>query len=377
MRCVTVCPAVSSQFNLLHPMTSIIWRKTPPLPPVRRDSLFSHLQCVVIGQKVFVVGWAPGAGGWPVVVYHIRSDSWNIHSWSPTRDAALTTYHSELVLIGGVEIGTGRLTNRVLVWQEGEWHPSLPPMTVARSSASAVSSGNLIIVAGGDTSPDSLPWSSTNVVELFNGHSWMMAQPLPVAGWGMKIVLLNGELYLGGQRLLGMVQDREVFRATVQSLVNSTENDSQSQVWTRLPPVPHLIYSVAGYNNKILAFEGLSGAAIRAYFPPTQSWVHVEDAPAPLSFFHGCTLALPTGDLMVVTGYGACIGQLEGMECDYCACIKWSNQSNLGHVVQRVVLCHSYIMGGDAHTIRNFFGNNRPFYVEKNCGNLGIEFWVI
>ena len=151
MRCVTVCPAVSSQPNLLHPMTSINWRKRSPLPPVGGSII--PLQCAVIGQEVFVVGCVSDAGGFPVVVYHIRSDSWNIHSWPPTCDAALTTYHSQLVLIGGQEIGIGRIinrVNRVLVWQEGEWHPSLPPMTVARRYASAVSSGNIIIVAGGD-----------------------------------------------------------------------------------------------------------------------------------------------------------------------------------------------------------------------------------
>ena len=284
-------------------------------------------------------GWVPDARGYAVVVYHIRSDSWNIHSWPPTHYAALTTYHSQLVLIGGVEIGTVVATNGVLVLQEGEWRPSLPPMTVARHRASAVSSGNLIIVAGGRTSP--FP-SSTGVVELFNGHSWMMTQPLPVACWDMKIVLLDGELYLGG----GVELDREVFRATVQSIVESTENDSQFQVWTTLPP--HLIGSIAGYNDKVLSLEegGRSRAAISAYHPHTQSWVHVEDAPAPIPFLRSSALTLPTGDLMLVTHDAAWIGQLEGMECDYCACLQWSNQSNLGHVVLSVVLCHSYIMGG-------------------------------
>ena len=285
------------------------------------------------------MGWASDARGWPVMVYRITSDSWNIHNWPPTCYAALTTYHSQLVLIGGVEIGTGIATNRVWVWQEGEWHPSLPPMTVARYSASAVSSGNLIIVAGGHTLP--FP-SSTDVVELFNGHSWMMAQPLPAARWGMKIVLLNGELYLDG----GVGQGHEVFRATVQSIVESTENDSQFQVWTTLPP--HLIGSIAGYNDKVLSLkEGRpSRAAISAYYPHTQSWVHVEDAPAPLPLFCSGALTLPTGDLMVMTHDAAWIGQLEGMECNYCACLQWSNQSNLGHVILRVVLCHNYIMGG-------------------------------
>ena len=288
------------------------------------------------------MGWALDTRGWPVMVYHIRRDSWNIHSWSPTGDAALTTYHSQLVLIGGQEISTGKNTKKVWGWQEGKWRPSLPQMTVARCRASAVSSGNLIIVAGGDTSPHpSLTLSSTDVVELFNGHSWMRAQPLPVACWGMKIVLLNGELYLGGG-----VGQGHVLRTTVQSIVDST-GTSQSQVWTRLPPTSYLLCSIAKCSEKILAFEDrLIRNAISAYHPHTQSWVHVEDTPNPISLHRTCALTLPTGDLMVVTGDGAWIGQLEGKECDYCACLQWSNQSNLGHVVLRVVLCHSYIMGG-------------------------------
>ena len=149
MRCVTGCPAVSSQPNLLHPMTSINWKRTSPLPFSSAGEIFRS--CVVIGQEVFVVGWLLNERGWPVMVYHINSDYWAIHSWSLMHHAALTTYHSQLVLIGGEEIATGRATNTLLVWQNGEWCPSLPSMTVARRRAAAVSSGKHINVAGGVT----------------------------------------------------------------------------------------------------------------------------------------------------------------------------------------------------------------------------------
>ena len=312
MRCVTVCPAVSSQPNLLHPMTSIIWRKTSPLPVAYL--LASRLQCAIIGAEVFVVGLVLDPRS-PVQVYNVTNHSWAIHSWSPTCYAALTTYHSQLVLIGGEEIGTGRVTNRVLVWQEGEWHPSLPPMTVARREASAVSSGNLIIVAGGETSLHGLTVSIADVVELFNGHSWMMAQSLPVARCDMYSVLHNGVWYLGGGVELG----RDVFKATVQSIVDSTHRPTQCQVWTRLPPTPHPIYSIAVFNQQLMAIEeGPSSTAICAYFRHTQSWVHVDDIPVAL-FFSSCALTLPTGDLMVVDDDVAWIGQLEGMEC---ACLQ-------------------------------------------------------
>ena len=138
-------------------MTSIVWRKTSPLPPLQVAVDHYGLQCAIIGQNVFLVRWEWAVGCDPVFIYNIARGSWNIHSWSPIHFAALTTYHSQLVLIGGQEKSTRRVTNTVLVWQEGEWHPSLPPMTVARCNASAVNSGDLIIVAGGLViSPQSL-----------------------------------------------------------------------------------------------------------------------------------------------------------------------------------------------------------------------------
>lgn len=266
--------------------------------------------------------------GSPILVYDIRRDLWEIHSRSPTRSPALTTYHSQLVLIGGREIATHRATNIVFVWQEREWRPSLPPMTLARYRASAISSGSHIIVAGGLVTPTHSTVDSTGHVEVFDGHFWMIVQSLPMACRCMKSALHNRMWCLGG----GEEQGSEVFRATVQSIVDSTRQPTQPQVWTRLPPIPHQICGIASFGQQLVAIGGRpDNTMISAYFPPNQSWVHVEDTPSfsslpPLS---SCALALPTGGLMVVTESGAWIGQLKGMKYVCCARLQCSNQSTL------------------------------------------------
>ena len=163
----------------------------------------------------------------------------------------------------------------------------------------------------------------TDNVELFDGLSWKMAQSLPVASWFRCSVLHNGVWYLGG----GGEQGREVFRATVQSIVDSTQRPTPSQVWTRLRSPFRVICGIVVLGQQLLAFNGdlsrHNRDEIIAYYSHTQSWVHVEDIPAVMPSSSSCALTLPTGDLMVVTDDGETwIGQLEGKECDYCACLQ-------------------------------------------------------
>ena len=105
-------------------------------------------------------------------IYDINRDYWGIHSIAPTYRSALTTYRSQLVLAGGMEVASGSVTKSVHVFENGEWCPSIPAMTLARRGASAVSRGQHLIVAGGDT------YYYTDIVEVFDGRSWSTAQVL-------------------------------------------------------------------------------------------------------------------------------------------------------------------------------------------------------
>ena len=174
-------------------------------------------------------------------IYDINRDYWGIHSIAPTYRSALTIYRSQLVLAGGMEVASGSVTNSVHVFENGEWSPSIPAMTLARRGASAVSRGQHLIVAGGDT------YYYTDIVEVFDGRSWFTAQSLPQKCGYMKSVVYNDVWYVCG----GLEQGCEVYTAPLQFIVESTR-DTQSTVWTKLPPTPHWYSSIAIFGQQRL-----------------------------------------------------------------------------------------------------------------------------
>ena len=200
-----------------------------------------------------------------IYMYDINRDYWDVHSIAPTYLSALTTYQSQLVLAGGREVASDSVTNSVYLFENGEWCSSIPAMTVARSSASAVSSGQHLIVAGGYIDLD---YEETDIVEVFDGHSWANAQPLPEACCDMKSVLYNDEWYVCG----GEGQGNEVYSAPLQSVVKSIQS-IQPTVWTKLPPAPHQYSSLAISRQWLLAVGGgwPPTSAVHAFSPHSQS----------------------------------------------------------------------------------------------------------
>ena len=197
------------------------------------------------------------------------------------------------MLAGGREVASGSVTNSVRVFENGEWCPSIPAMTVARHGASAVSRGQHLIVAGGDT-----VGGNTDIIEIFDGRSWSTVQSQPQRCTFMKSVVYNDVWYVCG----GAGQGREVYSATLQSIVESTQ-DTQSTVWTKLPPTPHEHSSIAIFGRQLLAIGGglLSPtSALHTFSPLFQSWLLVGDLPVALS--STCSLTLPNGELMTLGG---------------------------------------------------------------------------
>ena len=79
----------------------------------------------------------------------------------------------------------GSATNRLWVLDgQSHWTQPLPPMLTKCYGASAVSTGNHLIVAGGLSDEDPL-----DIVQVYNGHEWMRAQPLPKACYFIKCAL--------------------------------------------------------------------------------------------------------------------------------------------------------------------------------------------
>ena len=252
-------------------------------------------QAVWLEDKLYVGGGETTGDPAKLYVYTFSTDTWSAMK-IPAYYFALITYHSQLTLVGGKTRGNGSVTNKLWTLNShGEWREILPPMTVKRSSASAVEYVKNIVVAGGadDTG------SYIDIVEVYNGH-WIKAECLRKPCVQMKSTVFNGHWYLmGGDR-----QGTEVYCRSLASLIASCQLGEKPLpfVWERLADVPHQFSSPTVFGNRLIAVGGGDPrtSSIHAYSPLTQSWIHVGDMPVKL----GCTCAisLPTGRLMVIGG---------------------------------------------------------------------------
>ena len=254
-----------------------------------------NAQAVVLGNKVYIGGGImdPGSPS-RLLVYDYTKESWEILN-TPVQWYALTTYHSQLVLVGGVDPDTLEATNQLWVLDEQyRWTQPLPPMTIKRYQASTVILGDYLIVAGGCGGSDD---SHLDTVEVYDGHQWMMAQSLPRACSCMKTTLYDGNWYLAS----GIGQGSEVYHVSLTSLIptihfKEAKHCKQTSVWKQLPDAPLMQFTPAVLRKQLITVGG--GSAIHAYSPNTKSWVHVGDLP--IACDATCTLVLPTGELLVV-----------------------------------------------------------------------------
>ena len=258
-----------------------------------------NAQAVVLNNKVYVGGGFTEdvTAAANVYTYDLTTDTWETLQ-SPTRFSALTTYHNKLLLVGGEEASTGQITNQLWVFEEGEqtWTQPLPPMPTSRLGASAVSYQDYLIVAGG----------LLNTVEVFDGHQWVTADPLPENCCSMKSTSHDGHYYLMG----GYTQGTSVFYTCLQSLVEkatqhpptSPSNTDQPSVWKTLTDTPHQLSSTTIFGGTLVAVGGQPGqSSLHLYFPLTQSWLPAGEMP--LGVHMTCTVTLPTGEMMVIGGW--------------------------------------------------------------------------
>ena len=232
-----------------------------------------------------------------ILNYEFTTDTWKCLK-SPTNLSAFTTYMEKLVLVGGRDPSTYTPSKQLWVIDpedEQTWTQPLPPMPTPRLGASAAAIQYNLIVAGGLGSRV----KALNVVEMFNGWQWVVAQSLPRPCSEMKSAIYNGNWYLVG----GYGQDKEVFCCSLESVVASAQSKVTKRVWKTLAEVPHKWSSAAVWKGYLIAVGGFGPSSdILFYHHPTQSWVKVGDCPVGRD--STCTIVLPTEELLMVGGRG-------------------------------------------------------------------------
>ena len=216
---------------------------------------------------------------------------------TPTYWYTLVVYDSELLLVGGREYHTFEITNKVFTMRDGQFVEVLPPMKERRYSLSAVSSGSVLVVAGGENISGEL-----SSVEVFKDGQWTTAPSLPSAGYDMQSALHGDQWYL-------ITFQGKVFCASLQSLISGADKSP----WETLPDSPNQPSAAAFFGGHLLSIGGgflNPTTAIHAFSTFTQSWEHAADLP--LSLNMPTAVALLSKQLIVSVAARVLHGKLKG-----------------------------------------------------------------
>ena len=218
-------------------------------------------------------------------IYSPATNEWTTLD-TPVYWFVLTTYHSQLVLVGGNEyklIGEDtprgptydQCTNKLWTLSEdGQWQETLPPMpTPCGNHASAVSHGDHLLVISRDCH------ASSNKACVYNGYHWASVQHPPLCLHSTTSTIFNGHWYVMGMGV--------TYSASLDSLLASCQPSETSQpsstVWKDLACVPSGLDFPAVFGNTLVAVKApgvcYNTISLYAYSSVTKSWVDKGDTP--------------------------------------------------------------------------------------------------
>lgn len=267
-------------------------------------------QAVVIGESVYVGGGSTGSGrgelsDFVVFRFDLTKNEWNSLPPCSVICFGLVYFMSELVLVGGRELGGG-VSSRVCHFKTDtqKWEEFIPPMPTPRMAPCMTATQSALIVAGG------MSIDAMSLVEVYSTvtSQWHKVDPLPLPCTLATSVTISNTWYILGGFLPGYKPSKVVLSAPVDSLVQKATSDSKHKspsVWEMLPDTRFCGTTAATFGNHLLLVGGFDakGCACRAiyvYTPHSNSWVKVTELPVPRE---GCTaVELPNKKLFVVGG---------------------------------------------------------------------------
>ena len=289
------------QVNLENPLVYLEWEHYTTLPVGMQ-----HAQGVIVGNKVYVGGGmtTDTKGDTNIYVFdHTieRPTVTSIPTPGPTRWSTLASFHSQLVLAGGT-IDSVKATNELWALRDDgcTWEQPFPPMPQACWGATAVSSGDHLLVAGGVGSDH--PLTPLDTVQIYNAKSkwWVPSKPIPKCCYFMKSTLLDGDWYLAG----GRWQYSKIFHASLESLIEISDT-RKKEIWRSLPELlRRRCFSISVCHGQLMAVGGVTNAGptreIQVYSSKKQSWIEVEYMPRHSD--STCTIVLPTEEMLLIGG---------------------------------------------------------------------------
>ena len=304
--------------DIFHPLTSFDWKECPSFSSASKHHNIFRLprltgEYTLFQDKIYAVldqpqGKHPCRG--TLCVFSLSTNkpaSWYVYD-APATDYALTTYNSQLVIVGGREFkgwtALRETTNKLWVSGDGgrNWECSLPPMPTKRYKALAMSVGRslqCLIVAGGQKSNSDY----LSLVEVLRERQWFVVRSPNILRGATKSTLHRGYWFLMGK--FGC------YCANVNSLLTSlpgmleTKPTGGREIWKECKIPFDSEYHLISFGEHLLSIIYTERqVVIYAYQPVSQSWVRIHDLHLVIyQKFILLSERLSSGELLVVVRY--------------------------------------------------------------------------
>ena len=250
------------------------------------------------------------------VVYIRRDDTNKIYAYDTTnmrweqlpdslnRDCSIAVINGLLTTVGGYQNGySGELFSLPLRGWNRKWTREFPRMPTKRSGTTALWTGTVLVVAGGEGEGG----TKLSEVEVMRGGVWSTAAPLPEPLHCASATICNAHIYIvGGMK--DFSASKSVYTCSLDALLQSCQQRWFGGVWSnvRVADLPVIHSTCVSLHGRLLAIGGedtnsLPTTAIHMYNPSTNSWNVISHMTTSRNDCYAAVL--PDNQLMVVGGF--------------------------------------------------------------------------
>ena len=224
----------------------------------------AYATAVLIGRNVYLAGGeAPGFRSSQIVqVYNIDTGKWSTFPPAPQYWSEAIAINNNLVLIGGRESSTGKITNMVSTWlvEEERWTQTIPPMSTRRLRPGVLLLKNYLFVFCGLGEDDKTLLDSFEVLNI-EENQWssgrgLLPRPLEF----LKLGVFGDAVIITSARTSTTTSTIKSWKILVCVLEDSVTNSSSQPIqWTPIACTPSYDSSLLTNSKQPVLVGGFRG----------------------------------------------------------------------------------------------------------------------
>ena len=252
---------------------------------------------VIISDHLYVCGgFCPDVDlACQVQVFDVNDNTWSTLPLSPLYDSHGVAINNKLVLFGGLEASSNRVTNLVSTWTGHGWQQDIPPMPTKRLRPGVTTYRTFVVVAGGIGEDEQTLLSSIDILNISTPQWWTPTNlQLPQPMHTLQFTISSAHLCFASACISydratnASTTTQAVWQLPVTALENvlTTGGDVTSHQWTAIAPTPYYHSAILPDTAHIVAVAGRDysfkpTSDVCVYNPNTNKWSKVGQLSVP------------------------------------------------------------------------------------------------